>query len=167
MGSEAGDVAIKLGGQENGAAPAEEETGVCCHFPVDPIFQGVHWPLGPSLLSVSIPPPGLFSPACPPEAPLSPPSQFLEAPFATPVGSPTPYPPSVRNISRNPGDTLSGGPVPGMFLFPSGRPSLLPAASSAPRQPVLMQLTAGRGTRHPGTRAFRRPSRQEPPQWRS
>lgn len=89
---------------------------------MDPIFQGAHWPLGPSLLSASIPPPGLLSPACPPEAPLPPPSQFLEAPFAPRVGSPTPYPPSVRSISRSPGDSLSGGPVPGMFLFPSERP---------------------------------------------
>lgn len=54
-------------------------------------------------------------------------------------------------------EILSAGPVSGMSLFPPERPRgpLSPPDSQffAPRRPALMRLTAGRGPRHPGTRA--------------
>lgn len=135
VGSDDGGVAVKLGGQENRAAPAEGEAGVCRHFVASPILQGAHR-TGPNLLSTpkaltrSLPrrpfistdpkPGGLFStPVALPRSPLSGP---------TPSSAPTPGHALRRSCFRGcpffrPG--APGAPSPSRqpaFCTPSARP---------------------------------------------
>lgn len=154
--SDDGGVAVKLGGQENRAAPAEGETGVCRHFAASPILQGAYR-TGPNVLST----PKALPRSLPRSVPRRPfistdpnPGGLFSTPVALPrypLSGPTPNTPAFL------GACFSQVLFPGMSLLPSRRsrrPFPLPPASLL--HPVaLKQLTSGRDTRHPGTHRSR------------